>query len=93
MTITKHISIPKNLRRQSDRSLNGQAFVAQKLNLLNIFSFLSVQETLQILRSNIYGVVHKYKKYNRYADRFQETYPDAKNETTCAETKGEGKGE
>ena len=35
----------------------------------------------------------KYKKYNRYADRFQETYPDAKNETACAETKGEGKGE
>lgn len=36
---------------------------------------------------------YKYKKYNRYADRFQETYPDTKNETTCVETKGEGKGE
>lgn len=35
----------------------------------------------------------KYKKYNRYADRFQETYPDAKNETTCVETKEEGKEE
>lgn len=35
----------------------------------------------------------KYKKYNRYADRFQEAYPDAKNETACAETKGEGKEE
>lgn len=35
----------------------------------------------------------KYKKYNRYADRFQETYPDAKNETTSAESNGEGKGE
>lgn len=35
----------------------------------------------------------KYKKYNRYADRFQETYPDAKNEAACDETKGERKGE
>ena len=35
----------------------------------------------------------KYKKYNRYADRFQETYPDAKNETAGAESKGEEKGE
>lgn len=35
----------------------------------------------------------KYKKYNRYADRFQETYPDAKNETADAESKGEEKGE
>lgn len=36
---------------------------------------------------------YKYKKYNRYADRFQETYPDAKNEAACGEAKGEGKGE
>lgn len=35
----------------------------------------------------------KYKKYNRYSDRFQVTYPDAKNETTGAETKGEEKEE
>mgnify|MGYP007097187947 CR=1 FL=1 len=37
--------------------------------------------------------IRKYKKYNRYADRFQETYPDAKNETADAESKGEEKGE
>lgn len=35
----------------------------------------------------------KYKNYNRYADRFQETYPDAKNETANDESKGEGKEE
>ena len=29
---------------------------------------------------------YKYKKYNRYADRFQETYPDVKNEATSGET-------
>lgn len=36
---------------------------------------------------------YKYKNYNRYADRFQETYPDAKNETANDESKGEGKEE
>lgn len=36
---------------------------------------------------------YKYKRYNRYADRFQETYPDAKNEAANAELNGEGKGE
>ena len=36
---------------------------------------------------------YKYQKYNRYADRFQKTYPDAKNEVACDETKGERKGE
>ena len=36
---------------------------------------------------------YKYQKYNRYADRFHETYPDAKNETANDESKGEGKGE
>lgn len=56
-------------------------------------------QTLLIVLVWIFAIVfliacfYKYKKYNRYADRFQETYPDAKNETTCAETKGEGKGE
>ena len=36
---------------------------------------------------------YKYKNYNRYADRFQETYPDAKNETADAELNGEEKKE
>lgn len=56
-------------------------------------------QTLLIVLVWIFAIVFlvlcffKYKKYNRYADRFQETYPDAKNETTNTETNGEGKGE
>ena len=56
-------------------------------------------QTLLIVLVWIFAIVfliacfYKYKKYNRYADRFQETYPDAKNETANTETNGEGKGE
>lgn len=56
-------------------------------------------QTLLIVLVWIFAIVfliacfYKYIKYNRYADRFQETYPDAKNETANTETNGEGKGE